>query len=80
MSERLQRSAKQSKAVPEPEEESQYADFFSAYHVNTEPMIARNGTSITWPAGWSEMRARLWRARHGLSQPGAKVKTADRPK
>ena len=80
MKDGLQRSAKLSKELPEPEEESQYADFFSAYHKNDQPMIARNGTSITWPAGWSEVRAHLWRARHGMAQPAAKVKAGEKAK
>ena len=80
MKDGLHRSAKQTRELPEPEEESQYADFFSVYHTNEQPMIARNGTNITWPAGWSEVRARVWRARHGMAQPAPKVKTAPKAK
>ena len=74
MKDGLHRSAKQTRELLEPEEESQYADFFSIYHTNEQPMIARNGTNITWPAGWSEVRrARLaGTPRHGAARSQGK--------
>ena len=57
------------------EEESHYADFFSAYHTNQEPKVEANGTSVTWPAGWTPRRAQLWRLKHGLKWPNGPAKS-----
>ena len=52
------------------EEESHYADFYSAYHTNKKPRVEPDGTSVTWPAGWTPRRASVWRRKHGLKWPG----------
>ena len=74
MPERPKLSGVKAGADSVPEEESQYTDFFSAYHTNIKPLIAANGTSVTWPPGWTERQALLWRGMHGLQSPGKRVK------
>jgi len=49
---------------------SAYIDFFcDDCHSFAEPRILSGGTSIAWPSGWSEDRARAWRTEHHLIPP-----------
>jgi hypothetical protein len=48
---------------------SAYIDVFCDCHRYTDPKILMNRTDIAWPAGWTEVQAHDWRARHGLLQP-----------
>lgn len=46
-----------------------HIDFFSAINTSNEPEILSDGTSISWPSGWDEADACLWRRDHGLLPP-----------
>ena len=50
------------------EEYSMYVDLFCDCHRFLDPLILANGTSIAWPAGWTESEGDSWRAEHNLAR------------
>ena len=46
-----------------------FGDIFCKCHRYAEPKILPNGTTIAWPAGWSQEEASAWRTKHDLCSP-----------
>jgi hypothetical protein len=51
-----------------PAEFQGYMDFFSEQHENKEPVILEDGTSVEFPAGWTDEGADKWRKGHELQR------------
>jgi hypothetical protein len=48
---------------------STHVDLFCDCHTWSEPRILSNGSSIAWPAGWTQAEADAWRVANGLAAP-----------
>jgi hypothetical protein len=46
-----------------------YMDFFSDNHQNKEPLVLEDGTSVAFPAGWTDEDADKWRKGMQLQRP-----------
>jgi hypothetical protein len=52
-----------------PEQYQGYMDFFSEHHENKDPVILQDGTSVEFPAGWTDEDADKWRKGAELQRP-----------
>ena len=48
---------------------SGYVDYFSDGNPNSEPIILEDGTSVAYPAGWTDEDADKWRKGNKLQPP-----------
>jgi hypothetical protein len=61
-----------------PEQRQGYMDFFSEDHRNHEPLVLEDGTSVAFPAGWTDEDADKWRKGVELQAPsGVQAATYD---
>jgi hypothetical protein len=52
-----------------PNDRQGYIDFFSDNNVNREPIVMEDGTSVQFPAGWTDEDADKWRKSMELERP-----------
>jgi hypothetical protein len=46
-----------------------YMDLFSERHQNKAPLLLKDGTSVVFPAGWTDEDANKWRKGKELQKP-----------
>jgi hypothetical protein len=52
-----------------PNDRQGYIDFFSDNNTNKEPVVMEDGTSVQFPAGWTDEDADKWRKSMELERP-----------
>lgn len=55
---------------------SGYVDYFSDDNRNHEPVVLEDGTSVAYPAGWTDEDADKWRKGNDLQPPSPCASTA----